>query len=81
MKWLSIKEYLPPACTDVFIRVITKFDDCSFNRYFIGMIENFNKIDKLSAWEMANGQYYGDVDSDDYQVTHFAIPDAVAREE
>ena len=30
---------------------------------------------------MANGQYYGDVDSDDYQVTHFAIPDAVAREE
>jgi len=77
MEWHSIKKYLPPACTNVFIRAITRFHSGSYDRYFVGMIENFKDINHLAAWEMANGQYYGDIDQDSYQVTHFAMPDPI----
>jgi hypothetical protein len=49
MEWYSIKEYMPPACHYMLIRALRK--DGEYDRYFIAMIDDFNKIIELEGWE------------------------------
>ena len=66
MEWYSIKKYTPPSCTQVFIRAING----EYDRYFVGIIENFNLIAHLIEWEL-EGDY--SIDYTEWKVTHFAI--------
>ena len=78
MKWRSIKEYIPPTCTELFIRAINiNVEMGAYHRYFIGMIEDLNFITELNKWEMLNGIDLDFINPNHYEVTHFAIPDAV----
>lgn len=79
MKWLSIKKFTPPSCTNLFIRAVKS--DSQYDRHFVGMIEEFLQIKDLRSWEMANGQELIDINPIDYKVTHFAIIDSVEIEE
>jgi hypothetical protein len=81
MKWYSVNRYTPPACQNVFIRAVTT-DECGncYDRYFVGMIEDFISIRKLSCWEPANGKDFGEIDANNYTVTHFAIIEPVEME-
>lgn len=82
MKWYSVKKYTPPACENVFIRAITTdVIGCTYDRYFVAMLENFRGITKLNQWEPANGQDFGEIDMYEYTVTHFATIDPVEIEE
>lgn len=81
MKWCSVKKYTPPACTYVFIRAVTCQENDTYDRYFVGMIEDFGSIENLGDWEMANGQELIDIEADLYSVTHFAIIDPIEIEE
>ena len=79
MKWLSVKKYTPPSCTDVFIRAIwhDMDNDLLVDRYFVGMIANFLEIEELHFWEIANGFDNDAKNFCQYHVTHFAIIDPV----
>jgi hypothetical protein len=76
MKWLSIKEYTPPACTNVFIRAINT-GDFTYDRCFVGFVEDFTFIKNLIRWEL---EAHYDIDLSDYTVTHFAIIDPIEIE-
>ena len=75
MKWLSVDKFTPPSCTDVIIRALRNIN--VYDRYFIGMIEDFNKIKNLEDWILSNDIMFN---AKDYIVTHFAIIDAIEKE-
>ncbi len=77
MKWLSIKKFHPPACTNVFIRAISTQFNFEFDRHFVAMTEDYNRMERLIDWEIALGINVDDIDPSAYRVTHFAIIDAV----
>ena len=83
MKWYSVKKYRPPSCQYVFIRAVNELSESEqlFDRYFVAMIEDFNDIENLDAWEMANSALHADLRLVEYNVTHFCIPEPVEIEE
>ena len=76
MKWYSIKEYTPPSCTNVLVRVLNTKGNFSFDRYFIAMCEDFDTITDLATWELANS-ITSEIDYFNYTVTHFALIEPV----
>ncbi len=77
MRWFSVDKYIPPACTYVLIRAIND----SYDRYYIAMIENLNRIKELSEWVFANDQDFDSINFENYKVTHFCVLDPIEIEE
>ncbi len=78
MRWYSVDKFLPAAGNDVFIRAVRI--DGSYERHFVGMIDDFNGIENLNAWELCNFDNLIDIDVDKYIVTHFAIIEPIEIE-
>jgi hypothetical protein len=79
MKWLSIKEFIPPTSTDLLLRIIIKPENNPYvyDRYLIANLEClYDNLDNPFTWDLANGATV-DINLDDYLVTHFAILDGV----
>ncbi len=77
MKWLSIKKYLPPSGTYVFVRAVNTLFNSEYCRHFVCMTEDYTRMECLDDWQAELGFNNDDINPKTYRVTHFAIIDAV----
>lgn len=80
MKWLSVKKFVPPSSTSVFIRVVYYDDNGDVHdRYVVGSIGNFSFIENWEYWDIEGDLCWIGINPH-VKVTHFAIPDAIEIE-
>jgi hypothetical protein len=75
MKWYNIDNYKPPCDKELLIRI--ESDTGEYDRYIIGICEDLNTRHDASKWKTADQD---DIDINNYNVTHFCIPDPVEVE-
>jgi len=80
MKWLSVKKFVLPSSTSVFIRIVSYDSEGDvYDRYVVGSVGNFSFIENWEYWDIEGDHYWLGV-YPHVKVTHFAIPDAVEIE-